>query len=365
MKRKLHYILITLLIGILILSLQTPSTSSNGCGTGTPRDKHRWPFSCDSIWNMPIGSKAQYVPANISKAKWITPEVNYYIVTSNSDRLVPWYVTQNWGVGRCQLGGAYLGQINVPDNLVVPDATENSTPNNAAAFLHPDGRTLIQMNPLTRCQAGGPVFGYPTPGEIENYENIYGQGITGGQGGSGLSSIGGTIRLGELQPSAPPIHHTLKLLVRASQYLYKEPPGYRWPAVRADDYAFEQTSSVRYGGSNPNLVMGSLLAIPPSVIEASLGLTTVPGKKLFHALQDYGGYIVDDTAWENHAIAVEKEVVEEFFSAYGYTFASNSGAFYEDVNKLFQALHIVNNNGPNSIGGGGTPRQPLAPPIGN
>jgi len=27
------------------------------------------------------------------------------------------------------------------------------------------------------------------------------------------------------------------------------------------------------------------------------------------------------------------------------------------------ALHVVTNNGPNSIGGGGTPRQPLAPPL--
>jgi len=28
-------------------------------------------------------------------------------------------------------------------------------------------------------------------------------------------------------------------------------------------------------------------------------------------------------------------------------------------------LHVVDNNGPSSIGGGGTPRAPVAPPIGN
>ena len=111
--------------------------------------------------------------------------------------------------------------------------------------------------------------------------------------------------------------------------------------------------------------MGSLLAIPPSVSEDSLGLETVPGKKLFHALQDYGGYIVDDTAWDAHAIAVEKGVEEEFRGTYGYDFGDTSEPFYEDANKLFQALYVVNNNGPNSIGGGGKPRQPLAPPIGN
>lgn len=364
-KRNIPYILIALLICLVVLSGQISSSGSDSCGSGVPRDKHKWPFACNSIWNMPIGSQAQYVAANIGKAQWITPEVNYYIVTSNDDPLVSWYVTQNWGVGRCELGGTNLGQINIPRDLVVSDATSTKTPNNAAAFLHPDGRKLIQMNPLARCEAGSPVFGYPTPGEIESYEDIYGEGITGGQGGSGLSSIGGTIRLGEMLPSAPPIRHTLKLLVYAHKYLYKNSPGYRWPAVRADDYAFKDTSELRYGGSNSALVMGSLLAIPPSVTERSLRLKTAPGKKLFRALQDYGGYIVDDTAWDSHAIAIEKGVADEFKSIYGYSFDGNSGTFYDDINKLFQALYVVNNNGLNSVGGGGTPRQPLAPPIGN
>jgi hypothetical protein len=111
--------------------------------------------------------------------------------------------------------------------------------------------------------------------------------------------------------------------------------------------------------------MGSLLAIPPSIKERSLRLKTAPGKKLFHVLQDYGGYIVDDTAWHNHAIAIEKDAQEEFTTTYSYRFDGNSGAFYDDVNKLFQALYIVNNNSPNTVGGGGSPRQPLAPSIGN
>jgi len=33
--------------------------------------------------------------------------------------------------------------------------------------------------------------------------------------------------------------------------------------------------------------------------------------------------------------------------------------------RLFQALYIVDNNNPNSIGGGGIPRVALAPPIAN
>jgi hypothetical protein len=34
-----------------------------------------------------------------------------------------------------------------------------------------------------------------------------------------------------------------------------------------------------------------------------------------------------------------------------------------DMLILFHALYLVDNNGPSSIGGGGTPVQPLAPPI--
>jgi len=345
----------------IFFSHSSSPENPNSCSSEPPRSKHEWPFSCDSIWNTPIGSDAQYVEANIGKAEWVTPEINYYIVTSDNDPVESWYFIQNWGKGRCELGGEKLGELHVPENLIVADATELETPNNATAFLDPDGQTLIQITAFTRCQPGGPIFGYPTP----RLEDIYGPGITGGQGGSGLSSIGGTIRLGELLPSAPPIRHTLKLLVYANKYLYQKPPGYRWPAIRSDQYAFDPNSDLKYGGNNPNLVMGSLLAIPPDITEESLGLNTIPGRKLFHALQDYGGYIVDDTAWDSHAIAVENGVEQELLSAYNHVFGSNSGLFYEDINTLFQALFIVNNNDRDNVGGGGQRRQPLAPPLPN
>lgn len=360
-KHKLfYYLLIILLINIFIIAGQTRVNSNNSCGSGTPRDKNTWPFSCDSIWNMPIGSQARYVNAKIKPAYAIAPEINFYITTTNKDPIVDWYSLQNWGEGRCELGGKLMGQIHFPHDVIVPDAIGKSTPNNAAAILQPDGRTLIQINPLARCEAGGPIFGYGTPNNSR--EDIYGQGITGGQGGSGLSSIGGTIRLGELLPSDSSIRHALKIIVWGKKYLYKEPPGYRWPALRADRNAFNPDNDNGYGGINPYFVMGSLLAIPPSVTEASLGLTTIPGKKIFHALQDYGGYIVEGGSWDAHKVAIEKGVEEEFKSTYGYDFYStrnNETPFYEDMNKIFQALNIVINNSPDRIGGGGKPRKPL------
>ncbi len=320
------------------------------------RDPWLWPFAATSPWNMPIGSGAQYAPANLGNGIYSTVDVDllYRVPAGAPVRNV--YAPGAWGPGRCT-GTNPQGTLAIPDNLIVPDATSTSTPNNASAFLMADGRTLIQLNPLARCTAGGNVYGWRSPNV-----DIYGEGLPGGHGGSGLSSIGGTIRLGELTGTAP-IRHALKANLWGKKYLHysasSPTPGYRWPALRADSYA-----STNYGGTNPQLVMGSLLAIPPSVTEASLGLKTPAARKLFAALRDYGAYVVDDTAWDVHALSVQEGVTEEFRAFYGYDFVATSGDFFNDFNTLFRALHVVTNSGPGSVGGGGTPRAPLAPPFG-
>jgi len=304
---------------------------------------------------MPIGSKAHYTPANIRRAYWAGADEEYLYKVKVSDPVRMVYAPGAWGPGRCT-GTRPQGTLRVPNHLIVPDATETRTPNNPSAFLLPDGETLVQLNPLARCTRGGNVYGWRTPNI-----NIYGDGLRGGHGGSGLSSIGGSIRLGELTRKKP-IRHALKINIWARKYLYYSSsiPGYRWPADRADSYATQE-----YKGTNPKLVMGTLLAIPPNVTTASLGLKTRPGRKLFHALQNYGGYVVDDTAWNANVFSVEKGVPEEFHTAFGYKFSGKSGVFYNDFMKLFKALYIVDNNGPKNVGGGGIPRVPLAPPITN
>ena len=115
--------------------------------------------------------------------------------------------------------------------------------------------------------------------------------------------------------------------------------------------------------SVPGLMMGSLLAIPPSIAKESLQLETQPAKKLFEALQDYGAYVVDDTSWDAHYIAVENGVEEEFLRHYGYELTGTEGPFYRDFMKLCSALKVVNNNSATTIGGGGKVRVPPAPPL--
>ena len=176
-----------------------------------------------------------------------------------------------------------------------------------------------------------------------------------------MSSIGGSIRKGELLNDEP-IRHALKIDIWSKWLHYNgssPTPGFRWPARHADSYAAN-----KYQGSNPALVMGSLLAIPPDVTAESLGLTSKAGKKIFQAMQDYGAYVVDDSFWDSNYLCIEQSAEQEFSEVTGRQIYSDS-ELQDDFNKIIAAVKVVNNNDPNSIGGGGTPRQPLAPPIGN
>ncbi len=341
---------------LLIGCFATPSLSE----TSPQRDKFLWPFASTSPWNMPIGSDARYIPANIGKAHYAAADNEYFFKLKDGDPWRPVYSPGAWGEGRCTGTKPMDIWLPVPDDMIIPDATNYpySTPNNASAFLMPDGKTLIQLEPLARCQHAGSIYGWRFPNV-----DIYGDGIGGAHFGSGLSSIGGSIRKGELT-SNEPIRHALKVVIWGEKYLHyshsSPNPGYRWPADRADGNAANQ-----YHGTNPSLVQGTLLAIPPYVTEENLNLQTPAAKKLFHALQDYGAYVVDDAGWDAHYFAVEKGVTQEFHHSFAYDFEGSSGPFYEDFMKLFQAFSIVDNNGSKNIGGGGTPRVALAPPIGN
>jgi hypothetical protein len=176
-----------------------------------------------------------------------------------------------------------------------------------------------------------------------------------------MSAIGGSIRKGELVGSAP-IRHALKLVVWARYLFFDQSTkrGFRWPAQNHDGYADAKT----YAGQLPDLQMGSLLTLPTSATADGLGLTTPGGRKIFQALQDYGAYIVDDAAWDSVSFAAEVGVKQEFNAAYGYGMdGDTNNPFARDVDAMVKALEIVTNSAPQSIGGGGTPRAPLAPPF--
>ena len=363
-------------------TLISVTVSSNPPPGGSPpggRDPYLWPFSRDSIWNLPIGASAVFVPANIQQASQsgMTTDPDVIILSPNATMSAVYYNSDGWSGGsRCAPQGNVLFNAPIPDSFVVPGAgptnPDGTTPNYATAILMPDGHTLTQGQPFARCIAGGPATMWWS---VTN--DLYGTGIDGGHGGSGLSSLGGTIRLGELVPGGV-IRHVMKInLYGLANYYYDGTThGYRWPASQADGCA-----SSCYGGTTPALRMGSLLAIPASVNVDSLGLETGPAKILAKALQDYGAYTVDDTAWSVYAITTEfspaGRVDDEFNRAWGFPInpSTKTVPWARDMDRLFGALNVVDNwdaaqwatvsasSGAQGAGGG-APRVPWAPDFG-
>ena len=346
---------IVLFASVFSLDALRPSSAASG------RDVLKQPFASSSIWNMPIRSNAVYVPAQIPRATEplaLTVDPDILVLRPQAPLTAVYSNDDGWSGGDRCTPGAYLYSVPVPGDFAVPGASPSSTPNYAAAILLPDGRTLRQGQPFTRCVAGGPATTEFTVPDVD----IYGDGIRGAHGGSGLSSIGGTLRLGELVPGGV-IAHALKINLQASVSLSPVDGGYRWPASQADWCA-----PGCYGGAVQALRMGSLLALPPSVDIDQMGLETQPAKMLAWTLQNYGGYVADDTGWSVYAIEVEHspdgEVEDEFQARWGFSMTSSkASAWGRDMDRIFGALAVVDNNGPSSIGGGGTPRQPLAPPV--
>lgn len=184
-----------------------------------------------------------------------------------------------------------------------------------------------------------------------------------------MTAFGGTIRLDEWVPEGE-IRHALKIDVYSQENLSPLDGGYRWPALRADS-GFDNPNH-GYGGSVPEAKMGALLAVPPDFDVSSL--ESEAAQILARTLQRYGAYVVDGTGWSTAAFAVEwgpnGRVKDEFERVWGFPMVGNkksaTGAqreFLEDVEVLYAALHVVDDNAPTLKGGAGDRLAPWAPPF--
>ncbi len=345
--------LLSLLLPVIISIADADISSSKDCYEQYPttcRDPWLWPFSKDSIWNTPIGSEAQYIEANLEPAGFIGYDMEYMVKVTGKGKKQKILSASDWG--KRWPGKDHIGWCELDDEFTIADAAPPHTPNACLAILESDGRTIRQLEPACRIEPGGHIVGYHWP-----VVDIYGPGSGGSHGASSLSTIGGSIRRGELI-AAEPIRHAVKINIWAKKYLNytAKNKGYRWPATSADSYAADG-----YKGSNEGFTIGTLLAIKPDVSLDTLPIKSEPGKKLFHALQDYGAYIPDDSAWDSHDLCIETGVAKEVKERYALEMASDHGQWHDEVNTMISLLHIVDNNSTDTIGGGGKPRAPLAP----
>jgi hypothetical protein len=336
------------------------------------RDAKKWPFSQNSIWNMPIGDSAVYVHANLQQALEQGMTIDEDIIIMKEDAPVTGIYRNNAGwdrnKDRCAIEGELLFSAPLPVDFIVSKETwDGQTPNSGVAVLMPDGRTIKQTQPFARCTAGEPA----TSRYLFEDQDLYGEGMYGAHGASKLSAVGGALRIGELRPGSGPVHHTLKVNLYAAKNLYydQDTKGYRWPAKSADSYAPGNYGSKRQVPAVMECRMGALLALPASWNLDTLGFETEPARILAETFQKYGAYVVDDTAWDVYAIVTEwspdGRFTEQFFEDWGFSMkqSAKNHAWSRDMDRIFLNLHVVDNNSPSSIGGGGKPLAPLAPPF--
>jgi hypothetical protein len=378
---KCLFVVSIFLCTVMAQAISPPQNFSvDGVFAPVQRDPLIEPFSSDSIWNTAIGSGAQFSDVTISSywadtswAKIPGADVNFIFLTPTAPLTAIYYSSAGWtGADRCApTNTTILGSVPMPTSYVIPHGRGN----NSSAFLLADRRTIKQFQPLTRCQAGGPATSLV--GGSSNVD-LYGDGIRGSHGGSGMSALGGTIRVGELRPGQVGPRHALSLTMymKEAYDCSTQQDCFRWPATRADSYAVQDYGTMP---NNPNVrnaayKMGALFAIPGTVSIASLNLETEPGRQIAWTLQNYGGYVVDDSSGASFYFTTEEgpagSFLRQFRSDWGFSFTqtqssidSNATAWVRDIKKIIGQIEIVNNNSPTNIGGGGTPRVPRKPDI--
>lgn len=338
---------------------------------GGARDPLKEPFASSSIWNTAIGSSATYVDAQMTHIfadVWASmPYADEDVIIQRPTAPATPIRQGNWDGDRCPpISGTVYATVPVPSDYLNPSSNNNM----ATGILAADGRTIVNVQPFTRCTAGQPataIVRWPD-------SDLYGDGIDGAHGGSGMSSVGGTLRVGELRPgSSTGPNHALKLVVymREGHRCTTIADCYRWPAKAADGYAVGWYGADRAGPTG--FKMGALLALQPSVNIDAIGLETDPGRQIAWTLQNYGGYVADDSYGGQFGITTERGpdgvFVSQFQADFGYAFHARQNAtgpqaaWMRDIQRIVDRLHIVDNNSVSTVGGGGTPRVPTKPAI--
>ena len=342
------------------------------------------PFDATTVWNVPIGDAAVYVPAQLFANASAPPPLygvfideDYLVVTSPADPQIAWYSQGHWNATpNCERfpWSPLVGTVPWPANLTITQGG-----NNALALLRPDGDSLVLTQPAYRCGTGAAPLLSLFDGSRHGTGSLRGSGDYGGHGGSALNAIGGSLRLGELSPAAispaaPGPPHVLKMQLWAKQYYYGFAHGanwstcYRWPALVCDGYGDDPTL---YGGADPRLRPGSLLAVPSAALPAlQARLATAPARALAWTLANYGGLLCDDTYGDRMTFNAEHGFGDDFAAAWGFPFVTWPGdarpgaaQWLADVLTLWRALAVVDSNSAATPGGGGAPLQPPPPPF--
>jgi hypothetical protein len=297
-----------------------------------PRDPALWPFAIDSPWNTPIGSGAVFSAedsaetrdllaghAIIHAGSWSLP---IYVAGAND----PWvrvHDEENDRDFRAQVPRAAKPDPMGDAHLLVVEPSHLFALEIYRARMMRD--RVILARRAFRVSLTGPGM-FLRDGKFPGVRAM------------DASGMGGVLRAWELREGR--IRHALTFALPYARLKH----GPVWPSSREDYWGFKD-----YTGHVP---IGTLIAMPPGVDVAALGLTA-SGMALARALQDYGAYCDDSVGTDGIEISAEG--------------ASEGMPQLADARKDFPVirryLRVVMNNAPATAGGGGVPRQPLAPGV--
>lgn len=352
--------------------------SALGSATWTPvaqtRDPEVWPFSVPAWPNRSQCTGALTVPAGLV-ARTATLAVKAQEIPMGMDPTQPLTeVYQNSG----QQGNRCVGQaplnIKIPFNpqLVVPSSSDNYPP----CFIGADGVSRYEGGQFCHCGAGQDV----TAGHFGLKGTIVDDALGGGSGGSDISTLAGTIRYLEFTKGTagdkvtvagslvPAIRHVIRIDVSVKDLSALNGTGFTWPATKADTGATQPGNANYYSSRVKEAVEGALFVLPQTLDLSTLGLTTIPGKMLAWTFQQFGARPCNTNHNLVWALATEwstvGRVVDEFQGLFGFSMnAAATDLFGKDMNSIITRFVVVTNDGPNSIGGPGTPLQPPAPAL--
>lgn len=299
------------------------------------RDPALWPFDARSPWNHPIGSRATYIahtsPILNLNGGALTQCAEYAYPVSLASGNDP--ITS---IVRTSTGKEVF-------KIRVPASAEPEPGLNSLIVVDPEHRFAYELMNAARQSDGSFKSSFPFRCDLRGF-GVFSQ--TGGGRVFGGSALGGLIRKGELSAGIP---HALAISIAHKALNANGPNGkpYVWPACDAMSNA-----STRYGNAG-NVYMGSLLAIPADVKIEDLGVgKSGPAYEVAKALQDYGAYVVESFTQSRQSV---------FFFAEPDCRNELPSDLDANLGKVIKALLVVTNSGPQSIGGGGLPRRPLAP----
>lgn len=302
-------------------------------GTRPPaRDPAQWPFAADSPWNTALGDGAQFAPirsprfdpgrgATVNTRQWSHP-----VFIAQADDPV---------VSVCRRGQAEpVHRLRVPVQAQ-PDPMDDG----ALHLIDATRRTVTELWKAERVGSDRIVATVVVTNSLTGagvYPHWHGARAYGG------SALGGLIRGGELDHGIP---HVLAVAVQPQALNRVGPDGraWVWPASSADD------GDGRRYGTQGNLHMGSLLALPPGLDLRSLDLRPGPETVLARALQDFGACITD-CAGGNLVFYGEPQA-----------HAAATSLRASALQAITAHLRVVTNHTPATVGGGGVRRAPAAP----